>query len=173
MRDKLRRRYQVQREVTRKGYFEGAIALSELTRLQELLHLDDPRHVERQIAVRFEFLRNEYDVPMIVGQLQTSLELQCQRCLKALEMPIKLDFRLMIDASEELVRESSVDTLYSDDGFIDVFEVVEDELILAIPLVALHEDTACNEYWQASVAEPEVAAKENPFSVLRQLKTTD
>ena len=107
------------------------------------------------------------------GRLQTSLELQCQRCLQALDMPLELDFRLMIDASDELVRDSSLDTLYSDDGFIDLYEVVEDELILAIPLVPLHEDVSCNEYWLAADSEAEPAEKENPFAVLRQLKTTD
>lgn len=173
MRDKLRRRYQVQKELARKGYYEGAVALSELSRLGELLNPVDVARAERWIALKFEFLRNEYDVPMIVGQLRASLELQCQRCLQALDMPMELEFRLMIDASDELVRDSSLDTLYSDDGFIDLYEVVEDELILAIPLVALHEDAACNEYWPASATEPEPAAEENPFAVLRQLKTTD
>ena len=173
MRDKLRRRYQVQKEVTRNGYFEGEFALSELARLEELLHPEGSATGGRKIAVRFEFIRNEFEIPMVVGQLQTSLELECQRCLKALEMPITLDFRLMIDASDELVRESSVDTLYSEDGCIDIVEVIEDELILAIPLVALHEDTACNEHWRLSTPTSETTDKENPFAVLQQLKTTD
>lgn len=173
MRDKLRRRYQVQKEVTRNGYFEGDIALSEMPRLAELLHSDDDGHEARKITVEFEFVHNEYDVPMINGQLKTSLALECQRCLQALEMPMELEFRLMIDASDEMVGDASVDTIYSDDGYIDIFEVVEDELILATPLVALHEETSCNKHWPASASEPEAAAKENPFAVLQQLKTTD
>jgi uncharacterized protein len=173
MQDKLRRRYQVQKEVTRNGYFEGEIALSKLERLGELLHPGDGGHDDRKISVTFEFVRNEYDIPMIKGQLRTSLELECQRCLQSLDMPLELEFELMIDASDELLRDSSLDTIYSDDGFIDVFEVIEDELILAAPLVALHEDSSCNEHWQASASEPEAAAKENPFAVLQQLKTTD
>jgi uncharacterized protein len=173
MQDKLRRRYQVQKEVTRNGYFEGEIALSKLERLGELLHPGDGGHDDRKISVTFEFVRNEYDIPMIKGQLRTSLELECQRCLQPLDMPLELEFELMIDASDELLRDSSLDTIYSDDGFIDIFEVIEDELILAAPLVALHEDSSCNEHWQASASEPEAAAKENPFAVLQQLKTTD
>jgi uncharacterized protein len=171
MRDKLRRRYQFQKEVTRNGYFEGDIALSELTRLGELLYPGETGYQDRKIAVKFEFLRNEFEIPVIVGQLQTSLELECQRCLKALEIPMELDFRLMIDASDELLRDSSMDSLYSDDGYIDVFELVEDEIMLAIPLVALHEDSACNEHWP--VSEPDTEIKDNPFAVLQQLKTTD
>ena len=173
MRDKLRRRYQVQKELTRKGHYEGVVALPKLARLDELVYPGESTQTKPRVAVRFEFLHNEYDIPTIAGRLQTSLTLQCQRCLQALDKPMELDFRLMIDASDELVRDSSMDTLYSQDGWIDLFEVIEDELILAIPLVVLHEDTACNEYWQAQTAEVDVSAEDNPFSVLRQLKTTD
>ena len=171
MRDKLRKRYQVQKEVTRNGYFEGEIELSELSRLGELLHAGDADLKDRKIGLKFEFVRNEYEIPMLIGRLETSLELECQRCLKALDYPIALDFSLMIDASEELVSESSVDTLYSDDGIIDIGQVAEDELILALPLVPMHEDTACNENWRVQETEPVV--KDNPFAVLQQLKTTD
>jgi uncharacterized protein len=158
-------------EVTRNGYFEGEIALSELGRMAELLGLEESDLEGRKIALKFEFLRNEYEISMLVGHLQTSLQLECQRCLKAMELPVTLDFSLMIDASEELVSDAGVDTLYSDDGTIDIVEVVEDELILAIPLVAMHDDISCNENWQAS--ESEAAVKNNPFAVLQQLKTTD
>ncbi len=172
MREKLRRRYQVHREVTRNGYFEGEIALSEMRRLGELLELDQSARKDRNVAVKFEFIRNEYDIATIVGRLETSLGLQCQRCLKTMELPLELDFRLMIDASDAIVQDSSVDTLYSDDGFIDIVEVVEDELILAIPLVPLHEDSACNEHWPEPETESEAGVVNNPFAVLAQLKTT-
>ena len=173
MRDKLRKCYQVQREVAQKGCYEGEIALSDLKRLGEFLHPDSETEEQGNVIVDFEFSRNEFDVPMIAGQLQTRLGLECQRCLQPLELPLEVDFRLMIDASEELLRHSSEDTLYSVDGFIDIAEVVEDELILAVPLVSMHEDTACNENWQASESIPDTATKENPFAVLQQLKTTD
>ena len=173
MRDKLRRRYQAHKEVTRNGYFEGEIAVSELTRLQELLHAEQADVEDRRIAVKFEFVNNEFDIPMITGQLETSLVLECQRCLQPLEMPLALSFKLMVDASDEVVRLSSVDTLYSEDGYVDINEVVEDELILAIPLVVLHPDTACNEHWQVAANSADDPGKENPFAVLQQLKTTD
>ena len=170
MRDKLRKRYQVLKEVTRNGCFEGEISLSETRRLLELLHGGES---DRPIAVRFEFLRNEYGIPMITGELETSLGLECQRCLKAMEWPLKLDFKLLIDASDDIVSHSDEDTVYSDDGYIDIIELIEDELILAIPLVAMHENRGCNEDWQRTEQESDTPARENPFAVLQQLKTTD
>ncbi len=171
MQGKLPRRYQVHKEVARNGYFEGEIELSKLGRLTEFLHPDEAGRKQTPVALKFEFSRNEFGVPVLVGSLETCLELECQRCLGTMEFPIDVDFHLMIDASDELVRESSLDTLYSDEGFIDLFEVIEDELILAIPLVASHEDRSCNEHWK--VSETEASVNENPFAVLEQLKTTN
>jgi uncharacterized protein len=173
MRDKLRKRYQVQKEVTHSGRFHGEIDLFELQRLGEMLYAESAHQQGQKIALGFEFTRSEFDVPMLVGHLQTRLVLECQRCLQPLDYPLELDFSLLIDASDEMVRHSSQDTLYSDDGFIDIAEVVEDELILAIPLVAMHENSACNSNWQASASAVESAKPENPFAVLQQLKTTD
>ena len=173
MRDKLRKRYQVHKEVTQNGRFEGDLLLSEFERLPELLHLEGSRQRERKIALHFEFSRSEYDLPMVSGHIQTRLDLECQRCLKPLEVPLSLDFSLLIDAGDDVVQQSSQDTLYSDDGYIDIVEVIEDELILAIPLVAMHEDRDCNADWQAVAAATETSEKENPFAVLQQLKTTN
>ena len=167
----MRRQYQVAKEVSRNGYFEGEIPLSKLNRVAEMLHPKfDVEH--SRVILKFEFLRNEFDLPLIDGQLETSLVLECQRCLGSMEKRVVQDFRLMIDASDELVQESSLDTLYSDDGYIDIVEVVEDELILGIPLVVMHEDELCNEHLHSSGSSG-AAVKENPFSVLKQLKTTD
>jgi len=173
MRDKLRKSYQVQKEVTQKGCYSGQIALSDLKRLGELIPLEGVDVQGRNVDVSFEFLRNEFDVSMLAGRLETSLELECQRCLKPLEYPMVVDFRLMIDASDEMVEHSSEDTLYSDDGYIEIEEVVEDEMILALPLVAMHEDTDCNENWRVTELQAETLGRENPFAVLQQLKTTD
>ena len=78
----------------------------------------------------------------------------------------------MVDAGSELVSRSSLDAIDSDAGYIDIFEVVEDELILGLPLVALHEDTDCNQHWPVAETHDETGGKDNPFAVLQQLKTT-
>jgi uncharacterized protein len=173
MRDKLRRCYQVQKEVTRNGCFEGEIFLSRTGRLADLIHGGESGQANTRVAVNFEFLRNETGIPVIAGSLETSLELECQRCLKPMEWPLQLEFKLMIDASDDITGSSDDDTVFSKDGVIDIVELVEDELILAIPLVATHEDRSCNKNWALTENEFEAPARENPFSVLKQLKTTD
>ena len=172
MRDKLRRRYQAQKEVARNGYFEGEIPLSDLTRLDGLLHHGTNSGHDGSIVVQFEFLRNELGTAKLVGKLQASLELECQRCLESLCLPLRQDIELAIDADDDLLRDGSTETIFSEDGYIDIYSVIEDELILALPLVALHEDTDCNEHWPAA-DRARSETRQNPFAVLRQLKTTD
>lgn len=165
MQDKLRQRYQIQKEVSRGGGYEGKIRVGEMTRLAEFLHSDNAT-----VAIEFEFVKSDYDAPIVRGKLDTCLSIECQRCLQAMEKQLLIEFNLLIDADEELVAESSMDTIYSEDGYIDIFEVAEDELILALPLVNMHDDLACNEYWPVEEQQSQ-QVRENPFSVLEKLKT--
>ncbi|MFT5505293.1 MAG: hypothetical protein ACI845_001567 [Gammaproteobacteria bacterium] len=166
MHDKLRYNYLVQKEVIRSSYFEGELESEDMSRLSELTIPSG-----QKIGVTFEFVQSEYDVPKIQGSLKCKLDMQCQRCLQAMEIAIDQDFQLLIDAKDDLVSESKLDSVMSDEGYVDIREIIEDELILTIPLVAMHEDTTCHEFWQHTEPEIEPAQKENPFAVLAQLKT--
>ena len=164
MQEKLRRLYQIQKEVSRGGSYGGKIRVRDLTRLIEFLHSDDAI-----VDIEFEFSQSEYDSPMVKGNLSTILMVECQRCLNAMEKPLLIDFGLLVEANDELVAESSLDTMYSEDGYLDIFEVAEDELILGLPVVNMHDDKGCNEYWSTQEKQTELA-RENPFSVLTKLK---
>ncbi len=168
MQHKLQRRYQIQKEVSRCSYFQGVIESRTLGRLVGKLKNDQDK-----IIVEFEFDDSDYGHPILKGRVETSLSVECQRCLKSMELPMKINFNLLIDAPDELAQGSGLETIYSKDGTIDIFEVVEDELILGLPLVTTHEDTSCNEFWCAQDELPDVAVKDNPFSVLNKLKTTE
>ena len=167
MQEKLRRHYQIQKEVSRGGKFQGKIGLGNLGRLMGFLLSD-----RSDIDVEFSFSQSDYDLPMVEGQLKARLTIECQRCLEAMELPLKIDFQLLVSPPGSKFTESSLDTVTSENGSVDIFAVVEDELILGLPLVTMHEDIACNEFWQAQEEDSEPTTKENPFSVLAQLKTT-
>jgi uncharacterized protein len=167
MQEKLRRSYQIQKEVSRGGYYQGRIEVSDLARLSEFLLSD-----QAIIEVEFSISQSDYGTPIVQGRLETNLAVECQRCLEAMEIPLQIDFKLLVDADDDMIAVSSLDTVYSEEGTISIFEVVEDEIILGLPLVIMHEDVACNEFWQTQEQDPEQATKENPFSVLAKLKTT-
>jgi uncharacterized protein len=108
-------------------------------------------------------------------ELEGEAELVCQRCLAQLIWPVEGDARVVIVANEsdaDRVPED-VETVHAPDDRIRVADLVEEELLLALPLVPLHEDPAdCRR--QEEVPAPEVEAApvqetQRPFERLGEL----
>jgi len=94
------------------------------------------------VAVRLEFSLLD-GKPVVHGQIRGSLELNCQRCLGRMLQRIDESFDLMLTDSEaqlDLVP-TSYEGWLTHSGRLDVVELVEEQLLLAIPLIAKHEDT--------------------------------
>jgi len=78
----------------------------------------------------------------------------CQRCLDTVDVHLTTTFRLYIAEDEEdAVRigqkmaehHDNLDLVVCDDGKLELMTVVEDELIMSLPIVAAHDDLACSE----------------------------
>jgi uncharacterized protein len=100
----------------------------------------------------------------------TSLRLACQRCLQpmtvALETRPRLRFVFGEEQAERLDEESDDDVLALDKA-LDLRDLVEDELILALPLVPRHD--RCPVPLPAGAAEAE-AQPRHPFAALAVLR---
>ena len=105
-----------------------------------------------------------------------TVPLECQRCLQAVEVPLHIDRRLFFvegeDAAAALDAESEQDVLALSRA-LDLPGLLEDELLLALPIVPRHEH--CPQPLAAASAAAEVAnddaePAENPFAVLAALK---
>ena len=102
------------------------------------------------------------------------LRLECQRCLQPVETVVEFDRPLRFVAGEQeasaLDADSDEDVLVLSRG-LDLRELVEDELLLALPLVPRH--AACPAPLAVAV-EPEAAdaapARPTPFAALAALK---
>ncbi len=165
MQGKLQQVYRVSKELGQNSLFSGSFQLSQLDRLSSLV-LDNGA----EIKLSFEFSTNEYHHPTIKGHVDAELQVECQRCLESMSYIVDQDFALLIDASEEDVTAFMMDTVYTDEGYLNVLEVIEDELILTLPLISMHEDRNCNKQWQPDLIEEEIVEKINPFAVLETLK---
>jgi uncharacterized protein len=166
MQGRLKRSYRISNVVGRHETFAGDIPLGEMPRLGEML-LDG----NGSVRVEFEFANNDLSLAVIRGQFAASLRLTCQRCLEPMDLAIDQPFELLIDASDEDSEAFDLESVNTSDGMLDVFEVIEDELLLAIPIIVMHEDASCNPHWQAETGNTEVeAAKNNPFAALEALK---
>jgi uncharacterized protein len=104
-----------------------------------------------------------------------SLPMQCQRCMGPVEVEVVSDqsFRFVADeATAEAQDDESEEDLLVLVPELDVWELIEDELIMSVPIVPKHE--VCPATVTLSVAdeafEEALAAKPNPFAALAQLK---
>jgi len=105
---------------------------------------------------------------------EVDLALQCQRCLSAVVQKVEAmrDFLFVADeaTAETLDEDSEADVLVVSRDF-DALSLVEDELILALPLVPRHEscpqnlpDAAVDEAFEQASERP------HPFAALAALK---
>ena len=101
---------------------------------------------------------------------EVGVGLECQRCLQRMVVPLKVDRRLFFvvgeDAAASLDAESEDDVLALEPA-LDLRSLVEDELLLTLPLVPRHE--VCPEPLPFA-PEPEPPASEHPFAALAALK---
>lgn len=105
---------------------------------------------------------------------QTSVWLTCQRCLQPFESPCTIDRRIRFVRSEaqaEALDAESEEDVLALTRRLDLQTLVEDELLLALPLVPRHE--RCPQPLPMS-AEPDPShapddQQRNPFEVLRSM----
>lgn len=105
-------------------------------------------------------------------QAQASVVLECQRCLASYTQPLALARRFrFVPGEEEAERldELSEDDVLALPARLDLIELLEDELVLAIPLVPRHEGS-CPAPLPLAVDEPAGAQPPNPFAALAALR---
>lgn len=105
--------------------------------------------------------------------LRAEVTLQCQRCLQAVPHTLVVDRRFRFARNEEEAErldEELEDDVLALQPRLDLRELAEDELILALPLVARHEGV-CPEPLPLPTAD-ELAEEPapNPFAALAALK---
>ena len=108
----------------------------------------------------------------LVVAARAVLSMQCQRCLQPVEVPLHVDRRFFFvegeDSAAALDLEADDDVLALQPAF-DLRALIEDELLLSLPLIPRHE--VCPEPLPlALLDEDEEAAKVLPFAGLAALR---
>jgi uncharacterized protein len=149
----------------KRRHFKGILPLSKMARLQDVL-------AEREGEVGFELrFGKDGKVAAVTGRVEAELQLRCQCCLGPLPWSISSPFSLGVVRSLEeadLLPESYEPLLLETDtiAFVDI---VQDEILLALPVIPQHEH--CE---NAGPKQPEFVVptpkRPNPFAVLAELK---
>ncbi|MCU7882006.1 MAG: DUF177 domain-containing protein [Candidatus Thiodiazotropha sp. (ex Lucinoma aequizonata)] len=151
--------------------FSGQLPLDALLRLSACL-------LKPAGLVYFEliFSRDPQRRAIFSGWLKTTLSLQCQRCLEEVILPI--DIRLsqvfVRGLDETGLLSESLDPCLVEEEQVTFTDLIEDELLLALPQVAMHDSWICPAPLLATTDEMPIESseqeRENPFAVLAELK---
>ena len=116
------------------------------------------------------------------GHIDTKVPMECQRCLGSVEIELVSEFHLALIDDESLIerldedadfivlgesessKKGSIDTPAS----IDLLALLEDELLLLMPLSPKHD--VCEHKHQPVVQDVVEEKRDNPFDVLASLK---
>jgi uncharacterized protein len=157
----------------------GDIVLSKLERLAQDLYSEDADFSSKSVQWQ---ARGE-SLPMASGiaqswlhlEIQSHVSLQCQRCLTGMEEVVSLErsFRFVRDEAEAESQddESEEDLLVASKQF-NLLELIEDELIMALPFAPAHDICPVPVKLEASSEDFEQALSEKPkaFAALGQFK---
>ena len=162
--------------------FDGRIPISDFPRLKELAFQDNKNDNTQDdlsaVVVHIEFTRTNTGLPIVNGEIHIELQLICQRCLEAKSESFKSSFEVVLVKNDEQAEklQEGFDTWFVEDQKMFLLDFIEDEILLGLPLAILHDDCeparALIEALPEDVAseEQEESKKDNPFSVLKNLK---
>ena len=152
--------------------FQGVLPVAELPRLVEALAEDSG-----EIVYDLDFEQGELGDPELHLRLAARLMLECQRTLQPFEWLVEVDSRLGLLAREEdaAALPERCEPLLLEHGTLQPRKVIEDELLLALPLVPVKPGSEIlqGEWNTPGEEQPQDAdggeAATHPFADLRKL----
>ncbi len=136
--------------------------------------LDAVERIRSPLSVELLFYRDEQNRIRLEGKVGAEVSSVCQRCLEELNISLEADIaRAVVFSDEEmriLPRELDPWMLQGEAG--DIIALLEDELIVSLPIVSCHPEGECGFPSQFGPAKDDAVSEkqDNPFNILEQLK---
>ncbi|MEL7450754.1 MAG: YceD family protein, partial [Pseudomonadota bacterium] len=143
---------------------------------------DGTLHVDLAVEV------GDADQILVSGTVNGTLALQCQRCLEPADVPVSIDVKLAVAASESTPAPAGYELVTGDARTLLLRDLLEDDILLALPPVPMHTDPAdcgdlaalMNDYRATDTADEDPALegseaegeeKRHPFAILKKLQS--
>jgi uncharacterized protein len=126
--------------VTREARYSGVLGAAELPQLKDVLGAADTAPVSAEMR----FFRDEEERQVVAVKLHARVRLECQRCLEMFDTDIASESELAIVRSDEEAQAlpARYEPLIALEE-ADLWRIVEEELALALPVVAYHPAGEC------------------------------
>jgi uncharacterized protein len=135
----------------------GELPVAALPRLTEIFTDVQP------VTVAIDFSLPEGRVTLR-GRLQGRVTATCQRCLQPVTFDVTSDFEYLPEDEQVAVTALEPVSLERESP-LDLLELIEDEILLACPMVSMHPEGQCQPLLASDIAD-----RENPFDVLSALR---
>ena len=138
----------------------GSMAPARLTQISGVFRLGG------SARVRLDFRRDDDERIAIDGEIDAPVEAQCQRCLKwmSLELCITVCALAMPSADDDFAYEQNL--IAAPEGQLKLADMVEDEILLACPMIPVHVDRSCDSQADSG---PRPDERYKPFAGLADL----
>lgn len=142
----------------------GEVPVAELPRLQDML--ESPQGIlSYTVQGGVDKLGSHFLDLNVTGRCR----LRCQRCMEGMDYPVRLDTRLLLHDQASLDalgdEEEEFDSILAD-AHLDVLNLLEEEILLSLPIAPRHETGACRVAGSENLHQDE----RHPFAVLANLK---
>lgn len=140
---------------------QGDWPLNDFPRLRDMLASD-----AGEVRYSIEGVRDERGRPSLRVRVSGTLQLRCQRCLEAMPFGVHGEETLILAGSVAEIHAEPADAHAADRVVagreMPVRDLIEDELILAVPYAPRHESCSAR-------PSPDAETKQSPFAGLRGL----
>jgi uncharacterized protein len=154
----------------------GRIVSKTMSRLMSNVSSAEP-----MVTAKLSFSRGLYGYPLVSGQAWTTVFMRCERCLDEVAINLSPKIEVLVRPEEDSLSEKNenVPEFHEYDGkSLVLSDLIEEELLLALPLVPKHQDISlCNQDMLVWLAANEALSEgqdapderaENPFAILKR-----
>ena len=124
------------RLVRKNASLKGSVPLAMMPRL-----MANALGSEGDATVELNFAKDESGISVISGSVYATIPFQCQRCLKPVDYGLQVDISLGLvkDDSQEGNLPDRYEPLVVAENDVSLYDLLEHELLLALPIIAYHE----------------------------------
>jgi len=158
----------------------GLVATKAMPRL-----LDNVVIAEPMATAHLKVSRDLHKYPLVEGNVEAIVAMRCERCLDDVDIVINAEIRVLMIPEDDVLLEKEQfedpdqpDFHEYDGNSLVLSELIEEEILLVLPLVPKHEDISlCNQdmvVWLAANEAPaegqdSPAKRESPFAILKSV----
>ena len=161
------RSWEVDRLVAGQLSFDGAVPLASMPRLQDRILAGETSAGAARAVLSFG---KEHGAEVARVQVKAQIPLRCERCMGPLDWPVDAEATLALVTSLAAAEgaPAGLEPVLAAEGRVVLRDLVEEELLLALPLIARHERDADCQGPAAEVAAGDEITQQ-PFAQLKEL----